>query len=300
MKQGTNLTLGTCKIVVGEPLAKGDLCDLYHCTFSEPPGKEPPKGKTRWELLMESEGGDNTQGVIKVVRQVGDNDMVAAEASALNRLYPPGTSDEKFFRYLPQLRIATQHEGRQINVFAFMEGYVSLAEILKEYPDGIDFRDLAWMFKRLLVALGFAHGRGYVHGAVLPPHVMVHPVGHGAKLIDWSYATRMDRKVSIKAYSAPWRAYYAPEVFAKQLPTPAVDIYMAAKCAVALLGGSVETNEVPEDVPNEICRLLAECLVESPSQRPQDAWKLHSRFDKILRDVVGEPKYRPFDMPAPV
>ena len=41
------------------------------------------------------------------------------------------------------------------------------------YPDGVDPRDVAWMWRRLLVALGLAHRAGVVHGAVLPEHVLI-------------------------------------------------------------------------------------------------------------------------------
>jgi serine/threonine protein kinase len=301
MKQGTQLTIGTAEVVVGKQFAQGDLCDVHHCTYSKPEDEpdDASKGKDRWEVIMGGDSGPkDLQGALKVVRGVGDNDLASNEARVLGHLYPPEAKDEKFYRYLPRLLGAVEHEGRQTNVFTFLEDYVSMAAVLEAYPNGIDYRDLAWMFKRLLVAIGFAHSRGVVHGAVLPPHVMIHPTGHGAKLIDWSYAVKSEDKTSIRAYPAPWRAYYAPEVFAKQLPTAATDIYMAAKCCVALLGGSLSNNELPASVPDEVQSLLAECLVEAPSQRPQDAWDLHERFDGLLRKLVGKPKYRPFQLPV--
>ena len=53
---------------------------------------------------------------------------------------------------------------------------------------GVDPRDAAWMWRRLLVALGFAHRAGVLHGAVLPEHVLIHPGEHGLVLVDWCYS----------------------------------------------------------------------------------------------------------------
>lgn len=285
---------------MGERFAQGDLCDLFHCTLSgPPPSKEDhAKGKTYWERLVEDDGPRELRGVVKVSRQIGDNDLVENEARILGHLYPESAKEEKFYRYLPKLLGSTSEGSHQVNVLTAFEGAISFADILKAYPAGIDYQDLAWMLKRLFAGLGFAHTQGVIHGAILPPHVLVHPTGHGAKLIDWSYAVTAEDKCSLKAYPADWRAYYPPEVFLKRLPTTATDIYMAAKCFLALLGGNVETNVLPDAVPAEVKAFLAECLRETPSARPQDAWELHDRFDEILQKLVGKPHYRAFHIGA--
>jgi serine/threonine protein kinase len=177
-----------------------------------------------------------------------------------------------------------------------MEGFLTLAEILKAYPSGIDFRDMVWMFKRTLVGIGFAHKNGVVHGAILPTHVLVHPTDHGAKLIDWSFA--VEAGDHIHGISGGYRDYYPSEVFDKEKALPATDIYMAAKCCVALLGGNVATNEMPATVPAEVQAFLQRCLVKNASRRPQDAWDLHVEFDTLLKEVVGKPSYRKFEMPS--
>ncbi len=236
---------------------------------------------------------------VKVTRDIGDNDLVAHEVAILEKLYPPGTPDEKFFRYLPPVILSTRWEDRQVNVFPWLDGYVSLEAIHQAYPAGIDFRDMVWMFKRLLVGIGFAHLRDFVHGSILPSHVMVHPLAHGAKIIDWSYAIEnASRKTDrVRAMSRPFQAFYAPEILDRQAPTPATDIFMAAKCAIWLLGGDVSTNVMPDTVPAGIRSFLENCAQEHASMRPQDAWVLHEEFDQLLQQLVGKPSYRPFMMP---
>lgn len=294
------------KLTIGKPLAQGDLCILHHCTYEGGPHKAADNGKakTAWERIMEDDSPveDGIQAVLKVAIQVSDNDLVRSETETLLSLYPPDQVDEKFFRYLPKILMPEPFTvwGRQANIIPLVVGHFSFAEIIEAYPDGIDYRDLVWMFKRALIGLGFAHTRGFVHGSVIPPHILVHPVEHGAKILDWCYAVGTDSKQSIKSYSADYEDYLAPEISNRRFPTPATDIFMLAKCAVALLGGDVKTNEMPDTVPEEIRRLFLACLEKVPSSRPLDAWKLHDQFSALVKKVVGKSKYREFHMPAAI
>jgi serine/threonine protein kinase len=293
--------------------------------------------------------GESDALVLKIARDRRDNDLLANEASILNFLYPYKQKEEKLFAYLPRLidSFIMRREGPFVNVFLRIDEHVSFEDIIAAYPKGIDFRDMVWMYKRLLVAIGFAHSKGIIHGAVLPSHVLIHPTGHGAKLLGWSYALNFasladaakkkadpkpaadppkkglgvwdllranlysetpvvppdpgsppdPNRMYIKAMSVNYEKFYAPEILLKQTPTPATDIYMAAKSAVALLGGDVETNQVPDTVPVQIKAFLSSSLIQAQSKRPQDAWDLHEDFDKLLLNLVGKPEYRPFSMP---
>jgi serine/threonine protein kinase len=287
--------------------------------------------------------------VVKVAKVKTDNDLVWNEAGVLGYLNPPGTPDEGYFRYFPRLLDSFETlDGFRANVLVDLVGYVSVEDVLTAFPKGLYFRDVAWMYKRLLVGLGYAHNQGVIHGAILPPHVLIHPTGHGAKIIDWSYSLNLSAIVKpkadptapavikpsakehnawtmllddsdydpdpvltptivgpppdpnrkyIQAISVAHEKFYAPEVFAKKTPTPATDIYMAAKVAVALLGGNVETNQMPDSVPVQIKAFLQASLLPATRLRPQDAWELHDAFTALLLNVVGKPTYRPLVMP---
>ncbi|MGH3238625.1 MAG: adenylosuccinate synthetase, partial [Streptosporangiaceae bacterium] len=56
---------------------------------------------------------------------------------------------------------------RHLNLIGRLTGFRSLAEVRAAFPAGIDPRDAAWMWRRLLVAAGAAHRAGVIHGAVL-------------------------------------------------------------------------------------------------------------------------------------
>lgn len=334
------------RFTVGQKLHEGDLADIYAATNANGSGDKPV--------------------VLKIGRDRRDNDLLENEVSVLNYLYPPKQKDEKFYRYLPRLIDTAQIDHRQVTVFPLMEGYISCTEVIAAYPKGIDFRDMVWMYKRLLGGLGFVHEMGVVHGAIIPPHVLVHPTAHGAKIIDWSYSLNFAAalaakkkpkdpdpvitpapgpkkglgvwdlvrqnlyddgdpadpvipagpppdpdKLYVRAMSVDYEKLYAPEILRKESPSPATDIYMAAKVAVALCGGDLETNQLPPNimttdpegldpdrVRTAIQAFLQVSLLADPRRRPQDAWQVHEDFDQLLQSLVGPNKYRPFSMPG--
>lgn len=262
------------KFVAESVLCDGDVCTIYRGTH------------------------DGSACVLKAAKVPAHNDLVENEAKVLRELYPVDAKEEGLLRYLPRLIESFSLRGpkgpRRVNVLADYGELHSLAAVVRAYPAGIDFRDAAWMLRRMLEGLGHVHRLGYVHGAVLPSHVLVRPANHGARLIDWSYAVRVGQ--TIRAISAPHRANYPAEVINKRPATPATDIYMWAECASELLNGA-ETHWQPT-VPMPIIAFLSGCLLPNPNRRPTDAWALHEEFGELLEKLVGKPTFRPFSMPG--
>lgn len=234
-----------------------------------------------------------TSGVLKLARNPRNSDLLAAEARVLRILRDRG--DAKYAAYAPELIDSFRHRDpsgveRRANVFAPLAGFMSLAEVRCAYPDGLDARDVAWMWRRLLVALGYIHSAGIVHGAVLPEHVMIHPEQHGLVLIDFAYA--VDEPGQRLAAMVPHRAdLYAPEVVAKQPVSPATDIYMAHRTLETLF----------DDVtPRQLHAFVAGCTLDDPAQRPSDAWALLNEYDELSEQLFGPRRFRPFAMPEAV
>jgi hypothetical protein len=256
----------TRRYVVGDLLAAGDIAALYACSF---------------------DGGDPS--VFKIARSSADNDLLETEAKALDKL----KGDGDYHRFIPKLLDSFTMRGkgpgkpRRVNVIRQAEGYVTLAEVKQKYPGGLDFRDMAWMFKRLLMVLGFVHRQSLVHGSVLPAHVVVHPTRHGAKLIDWCHSVQVGKP--IRAISSDKSIAYPPEVRAKKPATAQTDIFMAASLMRGLLG----TNG---SCPQHVRAFLSGSMLAKQSARPDDAWALHEEFDELLRKLVGKPVYRPLSM----
>lgn len=262
------------------PPLQGDLCDLFPCQVSSGPV------------------------LLKVARSSSTNDLLQAEAQALRRIESELTG-QRVRAHFPSL---VEHfrlrdtEGRvhQVNVLRSEVDYVSLEDVLRAYPNGIEAADAAWMFNRMLTALGVIHDLGIVHGAVHPGHVLIRSDDHNGMLIDWCDSVPLGE--TIKAVSPPYSGDYPPEVSARQAATAATDTYMAAACMVRLLGGNPVASSLPARVPKAIAALLRACLLPAPSRRSGDAWQIFEDFQEILAGLYGPRTFRPFVMPgrAPV
>jgi hypothetical protein len=228
--------------------------------------------------------------VFKVAAHPSDNDLLESETKVVRDLTGRGNDTGRTTYLCPlvdSFLLKSKTQTRRTNVLWRAVDYRTIAEVARVYPNGLDFRDLAWMFKRTLGALWYLHREGYVHGAILPEHVLIHPVTHGAKLVDFCYAVKAGQP--LRAMSGPRRDHYPPEVPAKQAATPATDIYMAASMFAPMLA---------RGTPGFIAGFFNACMLANPNRRPQDAGDLHDEFDALLTKHVGKKKYRPFPMPA--
>jgi serine/threonine protein kinase len=162
----------------------------------------------------------------------------------------------------------------------------SLLEVMQRRPHGLDPRDAAWMWRRLLVALGTAHRAGIVHGAVVPEHVLIEPDDHGVVLVDWCYSATGPGE-RIPALVPRYRDAYPPEVLDRDPPGPHTDIHLAAGLMSGLMG---------DRAPKSLRRFADGCRLASPRQRPDDAWRLLRELDELLHRLYGPRKFRPFVM----
>lgn len=276
---------------VGALLCSGDLADLLAATN---------------ELA--------TPVVLKGCRDPGNNDLLANEAAALTALGSgPGCTrvlsdaDRFYLRYLPELHDSfavrdSARTNRQVNVLEHLDGWHALDTVRRRARAGVQWKHGVWMFNRLLEILGYVHRQRLVHGALVPPHVMVYSSGaqpsewdHAAKLVDWSYSCAIGSRVT--AIAPTWRDHYAPEVLAKRPATPETDIYMAAKAIVYVLGGDARAMTLPPTVPNYLTSFLRGCVQGNPAARPGDAWELRAEFEQHMLRNFGPKQYIPFTMP---
>lgn len=291
----TSFTLDGHTFTVTDPLRTGTLADFYRVEY-EAGGVTDGPGKTVFDRLLEDDMWATASGVAKLTRDPADNDLADHDREMLQRVFPPGAAEEKFRRYLPRLLAHGRHEGRAVLVFPLYRGFVSMEEVKRAFPAGLDFRDVVWQWKRCLAALWFVHRQGVVNGGMLPNNIMVHPVDHGAKILEWSFAA--ESRGRIRAGDASYGAFWAPEIARKLEALPATDLYMLSKTVLWLLGGNVETNELPPAVPAELQAFLLTCLRHERASRPNDAGEVHEELDKLLLRLVGKPSYRRLTLPG--
>jgi hypothetical protein len=233
-----------------------------------------------------------SQGLLKVARDPADNDLMRAEATALTQLRD--RVDTPLRAYFPELVQARRQQDprsgvqRRANVIGALAGFRSLAEVRAAFPGGIDPRDAAWMWRRLLVAIGAAHRAGLIHGAVLPDHVMIHPAEHGLVLVDWCYSGPAPAS-RIRAVVSRYLDWYPPEILAGQPADADLDIWLATRAMTDLIGGGM---------PAAMAAFARGGQLARPSRRPADAWLLLAEFDDLLGRLYGPRTFRPFAMPA--
>lgn len=266
------LRISEGEIVVHDLLAHGDLCNLYRCDLT----------------------GRGTRGVFKIARSARANAHVTREAATLLRLSQADT-ERRFLPFLPQLagslhyRQDESEPARAANVLTWFDGIAqpdelfSLEQVRTEYPQGIDERDMAWMWRRLLTILGFVHRQNVAHGVVTPDHVLIEPRGHKLVLIGWSAAIPFG--LTPHLFPLRWRDWIPSSGTAARGSSAATDLGCAARTVSYLLGGGVEPA---------ISRHL-ERAAES-----HDAWKLLEDFDKLIEALWGPRQFRAFAMPRPV
>ena len=220
---------------------------------------------------------DGNRALLKVPRNPADNDLMTTEADALRRLWRDG--DPKFRPYAPRLLESFVHEDaarvrRRVNVIERLDGFVPLSRVTR----AIDPRDGAWMWRRLLAGLGWAHRAGVVHGSICEAHVLIHPAEHGLALVDWCYS-------GLRPVAVAPGAIYPPEVWRDRTASPATDIHMATGLMTRLIG---------ERMPAAMKRFAGGCLQDAPRMRPQDAWVLLREYDELLHKLYGPRTFRPF------
>lgn len=251
-----------------------------------------------------SHSSEQVKSVVKLARSPRDNDLLIAEAQALKRLRRTG-SDESLHPYVPRLletfKLVDGKRRRQANVLERLEGFYTLEQVLQANPKGLDPLDMAWIWRRVLVAIGFAHEQETIHGAVLPSHVMILPEQHGVVLIDWSYSVKIEDDIKpIRAISPEYRDWYPEEVVNKHSPGKGTDLGMAAQTMIYLLGGDPITLATPKSVPKAFRAFFRGCVQPRQVARPQDAWMLLKEFDELLESLGGPyfpRRFRAFSMP---
>lgn len=292
----------TRELVLHDKLGEGDISNIFDATLRDENSTlaATKKVRTRYERIMDLAASITSSPVlVKVAKQPYYNDLIERDIDTLGKLHPEkGPKDRSFPKYYPTSYGGVLLDGNQGHILERIENCVTVADVLRAYPNGIDYRDVAWMIKRILVGLWFAHKREVIHGSVLPPHIVLTLHDHGGRLVDWAYSTKP--RVKVPAMISAYNDYYPPEVPNSDPAREGTDIYMAVKCVQALLGVDLKTKEFPTSIPDPIRELFGLCLNDNVHMRPMDASEVHDTFERLLKDTVGKPIFRPFLMPEPI
>lgn len=237
--------------------------------------------------------------VVRVCRTPINNELLKAEADILAGL-PAKLPKSEHAQYFPSLldsfEIQRGPSKVRANVLAPLPtGAVSLADVRAAFPKGLDPKDAAWMWNRLLEALHLLHCEGYVHGNVAPDRMFIVPDTHQGILTDYAYSVKVGSRA--KAISPAWKAIYPPELLDKKGLDTSADLYMAAWVMMYLLGGEVGNPRFPSGTPVAIAGLLRACWL-GRAHRTASAKELHTAFKEVRKGLRWPKGFRPFNLPT--
>jgi len=226
--------------------------------------------------------------VLKHARRGAETAPMRGEWEALRRLAESRAAGAGFFRrMLPQrvlhgkTRLGGGREGLA-SVFRWRAGFVETFDDLHRAHPDLDPRHLVWLHKRVLDMLGWVHRSGFVHGAILPEHLLVHRRDHGVALVGWGAASWRHGKDRdrLRTRVRARRDFY-PAHLEHEPATPADDLTMSARCMLHLAA----------DVPEALGELLRRHADPEARGRQTDAWDLKDELDATARSLYGRPRY---------
>jgi hypothetical protein len=240
----------------------------------------------------------------RVVLKVGRGPESAApmerELATLDMLRRSTANGTPFFTaLLPEVVASTARASAKepVTVFRYKNRYDwTLADVLKEYPEGVTPRTAVWMWKRTLTIIAWLRLNELTHAAIVPEHILIHPLNHSVTLLDWSSAVRTGT-IATGAQAA--HATFHPAEIAGGTPTTAqTDIAMSARSVIAVLGGDPAVGTMPASVPGPIADMLRlYARYDATGRRIADPLALEKEFGRIAEGVFGPPRYEPFRMP---
>lgn len=229
------------------------------------------------------------RGIINIARTPADNDIMKNEASVLKRFSKdtkPGATH--FAQMLPRLidtaTIDDNGTWRHANVFEKPNSeYVTLAEVMvykQLHP-----KDMAWIWRRLLDILGYAHAFDIIHGAVTPDNILI-GLGDVHQVILTNWQSSIERGGIITLAYGKYKQYYPKEVVEKTIASRSTDIYMSARVMQEAMGDWL--HKAPS-----IKGFLLSCCMPSINSRTKDAWEVRRQFKDLIVTLWGAREYRP-------
>lgn len=203
----------------------------------------------------------------------------------------------RFAPFLPQVTA----DGQLVAHAALKPGeeLYTLAEVRALCVDGLHERHVAWIWRRLLSVLGFVHSQDVVHAAVFPPNVLIEPLEHKLILAGW-HAAVADASRSVRPIQyvpEAYRPWLRAESASRVPPTPALDIALAARSMIDLLGGDGATASMPATVDPALQRHLQRCLHSQQHVHAPGAWQLLNDFDRLIDTLWGPRRFQRLVLP---
>lgn len=155
--------------------------------------------------------------------------------------------------------------------------FYTLKEVLEDYPEGIHGRDLAWIYRRMLVSIGNAHDAGIAHGSPTLNAFLIDPETHALILSDWQYSKEIGTEMTM--LNEDIKHHYA------------ADKKTSIKKDLVIISGAAH-NLTGAKTPVQMKRFF-KGMINFPTLSAGEAL---GEFDELLMEVYGQRTFHPFAM----
>ncbi len=231
--------------------------------------------------------------ILKILRESQNVDRFDNEWNALQTLHKSGAPGaETYVKLLPQPVMhgdstGGSHTGQRVNIYRHASGFRhTFNDVLQAYPQGIPPRASIWVWRRILEVLSFIHASGMAHGAVLPEHLLIQDNEHGVRLVGYSSAGRLGKKLT--SLSKDNEPFFPKESQLKSGLSSQLDIVMSARCVIALLGGNPADASLPSPVPKKLAEFIQRiALSKTGDIDSQNAWAIRGKLGNLADEIFG-------------
>ncbi|MEM6992965.1 MAG: serine/threonine-protein kinase [Myxococcota bacterium] len=269
------------------------------------------------------------EGGMGVVYQAVDNLLGRTVAMKLlpEQITAPGSARQLFQREAKAAAALTHPNIVVLYDFGVLSGrpflsmeYVdggSLADALRDHPEGLPLLEVLKAAQGLLRGLSFAHRRRIVHRDIKPANILRASDG-SVKLTDFGIAKIIDTQRDQTTLVAGTPPYMAPEQLAGKGITTQTDVFAVGVTLYQLLTGRLpfegaQRDEAPtpptvfrSDIPALLEDLIVACLKNDKRARPSGCTALLEVLDRITvagplptRGAANDPSPRPVAAPLP-
>jgi serine/threonine protein kinase len=234
---------------------------------------------------------DYELGWFNVAKHPRDNDLIANEVKIVKHLFADSDTANGYGIMLPNIVGYFDYREdkitRKATVVTVSGEFVTLAQAIQMYPNGIPAENVVWIIRRVLDVLGYIHFEQVIHGSVTPQNLLVGVGGnHEIKLTNFYVSVKREDNKHIPLLLDD-EAYYPNEILRKEIPTVSVDLFTFAKSIKPL----IDPNSYGA---KQILSFLESFLFKSPDWRPQNAYALRVEFTTLTEKLWSVKKYIPF------